>query len=553
MVANVDHIGRATALVPFDVAEWTEEEARVQFVKFRWAEHDGRPTCPHCRSDAVNTYKRRHIYKCKRCDRQFSATSGTPWAYRKLGFRKLMIIISVFADNLQAVTARALARQLRLSYKTVLLWVHKLREVVAHHASLQTLGGEVEIDGSYHGGYIRPKNTQKTRKDHRKVPYRANDRAFAVVGARQRDGSIRTWVAKQEAHARPFICEAIEPGSKVFADKASGFGPMRGRFQVFQINHDEAFYTPEACTNGIETLWALMRVMGRTHRHIAQNYLDLYAAEAAWTLLKSKKAEGQAFTELMDWMSKPRRSPLAGYFQGRKRFLPVCQPDRTLAQWKPAPRKGRVDFIKKDGTSIEFKPRRTRDKTWQEEWSFLSADTFLTKPDAVPNGPGVYALFARGEAALLTASGFVEQPGLPLWLHEGASHIYTGETYGIRGRLLEHLTGSIRGSPLRETLLAVQFDLGLLQAAPVQEQRALVEGRLTEWMRDNVIIGFKSCGYVRDMERIILSATASPMNLARSNVNAYTKSLYDRRRRFRDQVVSAWPEVAAPTVPRRRR
>lgn len=50
-----------------------------------------------------------------------------------------------------------------------------------------------------------------------------------------------------------------------------------------------------------------------------------------------------------------------------------------------------------------------------------------------------------------------------------------------------------------------------------------------------------------------VSATASPMNLARSNVNAYTMSLLDRRRRFRDQVVSAWPEVAAPTVPRRRR
>jgi transposase-like protein len=539
--------------MPFDVAGWTEEEARVQFRKFRWSEHGGRPTCQHCGSDAVNTYKRRPIYKCKGCDRQFSDTSGTPWAYRKIGFRKLMIIISVFADNVQAVTAKAIARQLRLHYKTVLLWVHKLREIVAHHASLQQLSGEIEIDGSYHGGHVRPKNVKKTQKDLRKIPYRANDRAFCVVGARQRDGSIRTWVAKQEAHARPFICEAIAPGAKVFADRESGFRPMRGRFQVFLINHSEAFYTPEACTNAIESLWALMRVMGRTHRHIAQNYLDLYAAEAAWTLLKGKKAVGEAFTELMNWGSMSRRSPLAGYFQGRKRSLPVCQPDGNLAPWKPAPRRGRIDYIKKGVEAVEFKPRGSRAKTWRDDWNFLDADVVLNEPEAVPNGPGVYALFVRNHGRLLTGSGFAENADLPLWLHEGAGHLYTGETYGIRGRLLEHLAGSIRGSPLRETLLALQFDLGLLQRAPAENERALLEGNLTAWMRENVIIGFKSCGYVRDMERTILSVTASPMNLVRPNPDDFTKSLHERRRRFREEVVSVWPQLASPFIPRRRR
>ncbi|WP_312686545.1 IS1595 family transposase [Brevundimonas nasdae] len=549
----VDDSGQALALMPFDVATWTEEEARVQFQRFRWSEHGGRPTCGHCGSDAVNTHKRRRIYKCKNCFRQFSDTSGTPWAYRKLGFRKLMLVISVFADNRQAVPARTLARQLRLNYKTVLLWVHKLREAIAHHASLQQLSGDVEVDASYHGGNVRPKNVKKTQKDLRKIPYRANDRAFAVVGARQRDGSIRTCVVKEEAHARPFLCEAIAPGANVFTDMESGFKPMRGRYCLFQINHKLAYYTPEACTNAIETLWALMRVLGRTHRHIAQNYLDLYAAEAAWTLLKGKKAVGQAFAELMAWMSKPRRSPLAGYFQGRKRSLPVHRADGTIAMWKPAPRRGRADFIDKDGKVVEFKPRRTRDKTWREEWNFLSAEAFLNEPTAVPNGPGVYAFFARDETGMLTASGYVEQPNLPLWLHDGAAHIYTGETFGIRGRLLEHVRGSIRGSPLRETLLALQFDQGLLPVAPAEEHRAVVEENLTEWMRDNVVIGFKSCGYVRDMERIILTATASPMNLVRPNANDYTKGLHERRRRFRDQVVATWPAVTARAITRRRR
>lgn len=549
----VDDSGQALALMPFDIAAWTEEDARVQFQRFRWSEHGGRPTCGHCGSDAVNTHKRRRIYKCKKCFRQFSDTSGTPWAYRKLGFRKLMLVISVFADNRQAVPARTLARQLHLNYKTVLLWVHKLREAIAHHAGLQKLSGEVEVDTSYHGGFVRPKNLKKTRKDLRKIPYRANDRAFGVVGARQRDGAIRTWVVKQEAHARPFLCEAIEPGSEVFTDKTSGLSPLRGRYRVHQINHDFAYSTPEACTNGIETLWALMRVMSRTHRHIAQNYLDLYAAEAAWTLVKGKKAAGQAFGEMMNWMSQPRRSPLAGYFQGRKRFLPVGQPDGSHDFWKPSPRRGRVDFIDHNGKPVEFKPRRTRDRTWREDWKFLTAESMLVSPDAVPNGPGVYALFARPESGLLSASGFIESPDLPLWLHDGASHIYTGETYGIRERVLEHLTGSVRGSPVRETVLAIQFDLGQLQRAPVEQERALVEDNLTDWMRSNIVIGFKSCGYVRDVERIILSATASPLNLARPNPTDFTKGLYARRRSFREQVADTWPKVSLAAVARRRR
>ena len=34
----------------------------------------------------MDHYKSRDIYKCRRCFRQFSDTSGTPWAYRKISF-----------------------------------------------------------------------------------------------------------------------------------------------------------------------------------------------------------------------------------------------------------------------------------------------------------------------------------------------------------------------------------------------------------------------------------------------------------------------------------
>lgn len=544
-------------MTPFEVAGWTEEEARAQFVKFRFAENGGEPFCGKCGCVAVSHYKCRPIYKCKGCGSQFSATSGTPWQKRKIKFRKLMYLIACFVDNVQAQTARAICRHIRVQYKTVLLWLHKLRAEIANRAATATplLSGEVEVDGAYFGGYVRPKNQAKTRKDLRKIPYRANDRALCVVVARQRgDGPIRTWVGKNEIDTRPFVKDAVQRNSVVFTDMAPHWGKLRGKFKLFRINHKRAYCTPEACTNQAETLWALMRVMERVHRHISQNYLDLYAAEAAWTLQKGKRAEGEDFTNLMAWMSRPGRSPLAGYFQGRKRSLSLCKVDGTIEDWKPKPRKGTVTFIDKDAEPIEYKPRRPLAKTWREGFTFLSAEQFLAAPSLVPDHGGVYAVFVRGGQAIFGATGYQDVPQRPVWRHDDADHAYTGETYGLRTRILSHLAGDILVSNLRETLMALQWGGGALPDGPdVEAGRIQAERALTEWMKANILVGYRSCSYVKDVETAILDATASPFNLSRNNPSAYADALQDLRRGFRTDVVSGWAKPEGPVHPRVRR
>lgn len=454
-----------------------------------------------------------------------------------------MWLVANFAHTKQGRTAKDLCEDLNVQYKTVLLWLHKLRAEVARHAATQRLSGEIEIDGAYFGGYVRPKNLKKKRTDLRKIPYRANDRAHAVVAARQRDGSILTWVAKQETNARPFIAEAIERGSVLFTDKAPGWRPLRGKYQLFQIDHSKAYYTPEACTNMVETLWALMRVKERLHRHISKNYLDLYAADAAWSLQKGAKAKGVAFGEIMAWMSRPGPSPLAGYFQGRKRLLPVCRVDGTVEGWKPPSRRARIDFIRKGVEPVEYKPRRQIEKTWHEGFTFVSADTFLTNPSSIPDGSGVYTIFLRDGRELLQASGFIEHREQPLWINGGADHLYTGETYGLRTRLRQHLAGDILVSNFRETLMALQFSLGGLERkTDSEDERASAEQVLNDWLRENAVIGYKPCGYVVDVERAILDATASPLNIARKNPTGYARLLQGFRHRFRTEVIEGWPK-----------
>lgn len=555
LLSTFDQFGRAHALKPFDVGGWTEEEARAQFVAFRFAETEGRPACVRCGSDAVQHYNCRPIYKCKRCDKQFSATSGTPWQRRKIAFRKLMYLISCIVHNVQAKSTLSISDDIGVQYKTALLWVHKLRAAIASQSEKAVLSGEVEIDGGYFGGFVRPKNQKKTQRDLRKIPWRDNDRAWSVVVARQRGGPIRTWVAKQEGDTRPFVRDAIERGSVVFSDEKADWKPLRGKFKLFQVNHKQAYASPEACTNQAETLWALMRVMGRVHRSLARNYLDLYAAEAAWTLTKGKKAKGQAFGELMTWMSSPGRSPLAGYFQGRKRHLSFCKRDGTMGEWKPQPRRGTAVYRERaDGLAVEFKPRRSLRKTWHEGFTFINAGDFLNDTSVVPDHGGVYAIFLRDSEWLFSDSGFVASVDRPSWSHDGAIHAYTGESYGIRTRLIQHLQDDILVSNLRETLMALKSGLGVLDRGPPGgDERVLVETQLSAWLRDHAIIGFKPCNYVRDVERAILNSTASPLNLKRDNADSYVSLLQSERRRFRDDVTSAWTAPLPQTVIRPRR
>jgi len=551
LAAAAGHIGPAYAVTPFQAGSWTEEEARAEFIKMRFARWGGVPACERCDTTAVIRLKCRPAYKCKLCDRHFSDTSGSPWANRKLPFRKLMYLIACFAANKQAKTALSLCEDLGVQYKTVLLWLHKMRLQIAVKDGARLLSGEVEADGAEAGGHIRPKNVRKSTGDHRKFPYKAKDRTFHAVAARQRgNGPIRTWVARSEADAVPFVNDSILKGSTVFTDMAAHWSRLRAKVSLQQVNHKIAYSTPEACTNQIETLWALLRVMGRVHRHIAQQYFDLYLAEAAWTLRKGKMGPGDAFQQVMEAMSVSGVSPLAGYFQGKKRSLPICNRDGSISNWKPDPNR-RPMRPNVDGTFAPVKTRRPLAKTWREDFEFIPANELLANPKAMPNQPGVYALFVRDARSLLTEAGYVEQVSAPIWSQGDAHHVYSGESYAIRDRVLEHLSGNWHDN-LRKSLLALGWSPSpVIPHIAVADQVAEAELLLNSWLAENVTVAFRVCGYVKDVEDAMLMATASPLNLTRSNPSATLRGLKEARKSFSQGVAANWPAGPAPRKMRR--
>ena len=537
--------------MPFAVAAWSEEEALAQFKLFRFAKHGGQPYCADCDNPGVIAYKCRPIYKCKLCGKQFSNTSGTPWAHRKVSYRLLMQMVARFARHKQGLVALTVAEDLGLNYKTVLVWLHKMRAEIMKWASTFELTGEVEVDGAEIGGFIRPKNVKKSKSDHRRMPYRDKHRTFYLVAARERGGGIRTWVARHEAHAVGSVMNVIGRGTTVFSDMAAHWGRVRTKFDLRQINHNQAFYTPDACTNQVETIWASMRYMASNHRHIAQNYLDLYVADVAWTVGKAKKAQHEILAEVMACMSAPGQSELTGYFQGRKRGCAVVAADGSVSRWKPDPN-ARPMRREDNGDMTVIPPRRNRSVGWQDDFEFKTADEFLATQKDVPNCPGVYALFARDGEALIQKAGFPDSSPSFNWTREGALHIYTGETYGLRDRIVEHLCGVAGASTFRETLMAIDWHAAAAAGLPIRPDRASAEASLSAWMRENIVVGYRKCGYVRDVEAAILAATASPLNIARAGGSPRIAHLKAIKKTFRSQVSDHWAPISVVRPAHRR-
>ena len=130
------------------VARMSDDEARQTFRAIRWADTDGEPVCPKCDCAACYEYASRPIFKCKACHAQFSITSGTIFASRKMDLRDYLLAIALFLNGAKGMSALQLSRNLDCQYKTAFVMAHKLREAMAADQHDMTLNGEVEVDGA---------------------------------------------------------------------------------------------------------------------------------------------------------------------------------------------------------------------------------------------------------------------------------------------------------------------------------------------------------------------------------------------------------------------
>ena len=84
-----------------------ERAAYRRFCALRWPETGGRPVCPACGCLDVHDLRTRQRFKCAACHRQFSVTSGTTFASRKLSFVDLLAAICLVVNASKGACRRS--------------------------------------------------------------------------------------------------------------------------------------------------------------------------------------------------------------------------------------------------------------------------------------------------------------------------------------------------------------------------------------------------------------------------------------------------------------
>ena len=211
-----------------------------------------------------------------------------------------------------------LSRDLSVDYKSAFVLLHKAREAIELACDAGALSGSVEVDGAYFGGYVKPANERKDRKDRRKKINQSGKRQSVIV-MRERGGRTLTHVTRTEAEGVALIAANVEHGTTVHADEASHFDKLAAYFPIKRINRQEAYSKDGACTNQAESFFSrLRRAEIGTHHRIAGQYLGAYAAEMAWREDNNRQDNGTQFTmAVAASVAAPVSSRWCGYWQRR--------------------------------------------------------------------------------------------------------------------------------------------------------------------------------------------------------------------------------------------
>lgn len=260
-----------------------ESKAYDLFRAIRWPSTNGDAVCPKCGCCETYDIKSRRKFECKGCKHQFSVTSGTMFHSRKLDFVDLLAGICLFVTGSKGMSAVQFSRTMDVQYKTAWVWCHKMREALADETDCITLTGDVEIDGAFFGGHIRPANEKSNRIDRRLKKHQTGTRRV-VVALRERGGRTLPFVREREAEGVEIARGIVSKDATIYADEGSHWDLLDHEFKTGRVNHSTEYSLLNGKhTNMVESYFSrLRRMVEGQHHGVSPKYLYQYAEHAAW-------------------------------------------------------------------------------------------------------------------------------------------------------------------------------------------------------------------------------------------------------------------------------
>ena len=312
--------------VPDEAAAWLFME------ELRWPTG---PVCPHCgntekhyyltpKADEGRTTRRgtvtaRRVWKCAKCRRQFSATTGTIFHGSKIPMRTWLFVIVEIVASKNGVAAREIERKYDLTPKTTWHMLHRLREAMKRDDGFTDLmAGTIVADEAYVGGKARRMHGWlNAGKGETVKPAKAV--VFTLINAES--GEARSRVipnVKADTLWRAIEAQVNMPASRLMTDELLSY---RNVGRQFGSGHDAVTHSlgeyvrGDVSTNKVENYFGqLQRSIDGTFHHVSHEHLSRYLAEFDFRYSTRKLTDTQRVARLMGQVAGRRLAyrPLAG-------------------------------------------------------------------------------------------------------------------------------------------------------------------------------------------------------------------------------------------------